>query len=142
MPVVASITLPKVRINPGSRTFGPHAAPAVPLTGLFFTSLRNTSADHNRRGDTASSVYSILFEGQVAATGAWIGLGQAGGIEGGVYTVKAGTALRALRGDPVEMPADDIRSSFDPTLFSNLRATVTVAGGRFEGECTLELLGA
>ena len=143
MPVVASFSLPKVRINPGSRTFGPFSAPASPLTGLVFTSLRNTSANPKRRGDTASSVYSILFEGRVAATGVWKTLGGFT-CKGGAYVLQGDPEIRALQGRTgEELDADRFESNFaEPTLFSNLRAAVTVSGGMFEGECTLELMGA
>lgn len=143
MPVVASVTVPKVRINPGSRTFGPYAAPNVPLTGLVFTSLRNTSAAPSRRGDTTSSVYSILFEGQRASDALWQVLG-AFAFRGGIYVFQSEAALRALKGTAgEELNADRFSSSLaEPTLFSNLRVSVTVSGGRYEGKATLELLGA
>jgi len=142
MPVIASVTIPKVRINPGSRTFGPYPAPASPINGIRLTSLRNTTANPGRRGDNSASSYRVLFEGQVLATGAWTELG-AFASRGGVYVLKGDPDLRQFKGKVGEELAADVFSSglAEPTVFSNLRVTVTTSGGRYEAEATVELLG-
>lgn len=165
MPVVASLTLPKVRINPGSRTFGPHAAPAVPLTGLVFTSQRNTSARPSRRGDTADTIYRIVIEGQRVVGGSW-GMLMQHHMAGGVYRMRSKLITRALRSmtpaqrlalrdrtrdellDLLRDYAEDLDGDrvevalAAPTRFVRLRATIIVTGAAFGGSATLELLGA
>lgn len=165
MPVVASITLPKVRINPGSRTFGPHAAPKVPLTGLILTSQRNTSARPGRRDDTADTVYRIVIEGQRAVDGPWSVLMQHHMV-GGVYRMRSKLVTRALRSmtraqrltlrdrtrdellDLLRDHAEDLDEDrvevalAAPTRFVQLRATIIVTGADFAGSATLKLLGA
>lgn len=138
---LASVNVPNAWANKGETVVFERKVRAGPVTGFVLSAPRATSADRNRRSDSADTVFSVTVEGRANAESPWSVLGSLTSI-GGVYALRGDPELRALRGESDRELEDDLLSaSFPAAALESVRVTLRSKGDRFAGTLRLDLMG-